>query len=67
MLIEAIDGTELQLTALDVDPANAREMTSGFIAQYAQGGSAVSTYDNRQLALAEAYRRCPAAAAPVSR
>lgn len=67
VLIGAIKGNHLELTALDVEPSKASAMTRGFIAQYAKGGHAIATYNSRRAALEEAYRRCPTASQPLQR
>lgn len=67
VLIRAKKGQTVSLTALDVEPKDADDMVRGFIAQYAPGGAAIGTYDNRRAALSEAYRRCPDAARPTIR
>jgi hypothetical protein len=66
VLIGALKGTHLDLTALDVKPGQADAMTRGFIAQYAPGGTPIARYRSRQAALEEAYRRCPAASQPLN-
>ncbi|MEO1265597.1 MAG: N-acetylmuramoyl-L-alanine amidase [Pseudomonadota bacterium] len=64
VLIDATDAKGRMLTALDVEPRDRAQMTDGFIAQYARGGRAIGVFDNRRAALSEAFRLCPAAAAP---
>ncbi|MEO1694762.1 MAG: hypothetical protein AAFR55_05955 [Pseudomonadota bacterium] len=66
VLIQSVARDTLTLTALDVDPTRADAMTGAFIARYAQGGTTIASYASRREALAEAFRRCPSAAAPRS-
>ena len=65
VLIRAVTKSAIKLTALDVKPGQVDAMTRGFIAQYAIGGKSLGVYKSRQAALAEAFRRCPSAAAPL--
>jgi len=67
VLIRSVADGTLTITALDVEPHQAADMTRGFIAQYAAGGRAIATYQTRREALIEAYRICPSAAEPQRR
>jgi len=67
VLVRAVEGRELKLAALDVEPARAQAMTKGFIQLYAKGGKALATFDNRRAALAQAYKMCPSAKEPTGR
>lgn len=64
LLIEAYQGGQRQLTALDVYRDQAQVMAQSFIGAYAKGGRSIGTFKTRRAALSHAFQLCPSAAQP---